>query len=418
MLQHLSVRGFKSLRAVEVDLARLVVVFGPNAAGKSNLLEALVLLSRLVRERTLAEAFEDGLRGRPIEAFSFGSGGLEELLSRERANLRLSARVGESDESLLEYAVEVGIRPQTGELSLVDERLQPLTTKGKENGNAVIGRSDDGAKLRVLRRGKQAHPFEELPGLHHTLVSNLQYSGDGFPSFDELRRDVGAWRAIYLDPREAMRSAQPPREVADIGDRGQWLVPFLHRLQEDERHTQDFRAIVRATRVVIPGIEDVRTELVRSRGEVELKVKQDGTWMSARVVSEGTLRVLALCAMAANPFSRGLLAFEEPENGVHPRRIENVTGILIAAASKPRQVIVTTHSPLVVGEVVRRIRHGDLDPRDVRLLAASSGPSGTHFRAFDPVGPLFDDAEVDAALKSTDDADRVQAMLRRGWLDG
>jgi len=417
VLHQLSVRGFKSLRDVHVDLARLVVVFGPNAAGKSNLLEALVLLSRLVRERTLDGAFEEGLRGRPVAAFSFGPGGLEELLTHDRSTLSLTARVGKAEVADLEYSVEVGIRPRSGELSLEDERLQSLTRVGERLGDAVIGRSEDGTKLRVRRKGRGSYPFEERPGLHHTIASNMQFSGEGFEKLDDLRRDVGTWRATYLDPRDAMRAARPPREVTDIGDRGQWLVPFLHRLQEDELHRNELRAIVRATRVVIPAIEEIRTELVRSRGEVELHVKQDGIWMSARVVSEGTLRVLALCAMAANPFSRGLIAFEEPENGVHPRRIEQITGILLAAARAPRQVVVTTHSPLVVGDVLRRIRAGEVAADQVRLLIASSGTGGTRIRGFDPVGPLFDDAEIDAALTDRDDADRVQAILRRGWLD-
>jgi predicted ATPase len=420
MLHRLRVHGFKSLRDVEVDLARLVVVFGPNATGKSNLLEALVLLSRLVQERTLAEAFEEGIRGYPVEAFSFAEAGLEELLRRESAGLTLEARVGSEGGPWLDYRVSVRIRPQTAELSLADEWLQPLTRHLKPHGNPVIERVEDGERtlIRVRRRGRPSHPFEEPVGLHHTLISNLQYSGDkDYPAFDALRHEVGTWRAVYLDPREAMRRSEPPREVEDIGARGQWLVPFLHRLREDPQRRKGFDAIVRATRTVIPGIEDITTELVRTRGEIDLKVKQDGTWMSARVVSEGTLRVLALCAMAASPFTKGLLAFEEPENGVHPRRIEAVTHIL-AAAARHRQVIVTTHSPLVVGEVVRLVRTGAVAAGDVRLIACSSGPGGSRFRRFDPSGPLFADSEVREALSSPDEAAQVQAMLQRGWLDG
>jgi AAA15 family ATPase/GTPase len=59
MLNRIHIQGFKSLRDATVELAPLVVLFGPNAAGKSNLLEALLLLSRLVGERTLSEAFAE-----------------------------------------------------------------------------------------------------------------------------------------------------------------------------------------------------------------------------------------------------------------------------------------------------------------------------------------------------------------------
>lgn len=56
MLTRLRVRGYKSLRDLEVSLPNLAVFFGPNAAGKSNLLDALQLLSKLGTSRTIEEA--------------------------------------------------------------------------------------------------------------------------------------------------------------------------------------------------------------------------------------------------------------------------------------------------------------------------------------------------------------------------
>ena len=53
MLKRISVRGYKSLENVEVRLSQLAVLFGPNAAGKSNVLDALQLLSKLGTSRTL-----------------------------------------------------------------------------------------------------------------------------------------------------------------------------------------------------------------------------------------------------------------------------------------------------------------------------------------------------------------------------
>ena len=70
MLTRLKIAGFKSLQDVDVELAPLVVVLGPNAVGKSNFLEAVLLLSRLVTERTLGDAFSSVLRGYPVEAFT------------------------------------------------------------------------------------------------------------------------------------------------------------------------------------------------------------------------------------------------------------------------------------------------------------------------------------------------------------
>ena len=418
MLHSLEVRGFKSLRQVRVELARLVVVFGPNAAGKSNLLEALVLLSRLVGERTLADAFDEGIRGYPAEAFTLPGEG-EAVGADPSPTLRLGARMG-GDQPTLEYQVEVGMRLQTGQLALVDERLQRLGRAGRPSGNAALERRDgvDGPRFAIRRKSKGSPPYEEKGEIRHTHVSNHQYSGkERFPDFDALRAEVGAWRVVYLDPREAMRRAQPPREVDDIGARGEHLVPFLHRLAHDRSLSKYFDAIVRATRAVIPSVEEVRTDLAVARGEIDLWVKQDGLWVSGRVISEGTLRVLALCAMAANPLRRGLVAFEEPENGVHPRRIEVVTRLL-ARAAQQRQVVVTTHSPLVVREVVELIAKGEIGRDDVSLLRCRGGPDGTEVRRFEPKGALFVDSELQRALAAAEDADVVSAGLLRGWFDG
>lgn len=71
MLRRLAVRGFKSLSNVSIDFPTMTVLFGPNAAGKSNLLDAIQALSRIGTERTLADALAEPIRGRQIEAFSF-----------------------------------------------------------------------------------------------------------------------------------------------------------------------------------------------------------------------------------------------------------------------------------------------------------------------------------------------------------
>ena len=80
---------------------------------------------------------------------------------------------------------------------------------------------------------------------------------------------------------------------------------------------------------------------------------------AARALSDGTLRFLALAILENDPGSQGLLCFEEPENGIHPERIVSMLELLrglcvdthepIGDENPLRQVIVNTHSPVVVG---------------------------------------------------------------------
>src|SRR3990172_99712 len=91
MLEKLTVRGFKSLKDVTVEFPRMAVLFGPNAAGKSNLLDAIQALSRIGTQRTLADAIAQPIRGYPIEAFSFPGKGLAELLAAKSARVSIEA---------------------------------------------------------------------------------------------------------------------------------------------------------------------------------------------------------------------------------------------------------------------------------------------------------------------------------------
>ena len=430
MLDRIHIQGFKSLRDATVELAPLVVLFGPNAAGKSNLLEALLLLSRLVGERTLTEAFSSGIRGYPLEAFSLTEGGLEQLLHGPNPRLRLEADMtleqptgNKRRPDILRYQVEVAIDPQSGRLSVQDERLEDLTPNRKPRHRnpclEKVSREKDGILTEfyaIRRHGSPSHSSEEPVGVNHTVVSNRHYTGpERYPLFDQLHQEIGSWRILYLDPKQAMRQAEPPRDVDDIGSSGEWLVPYLHRLKHQK--PREFAAVKRVVAMAIPTITDLNTDLNEKRGELELSVQMDGVWLPSRVVSEGTLRLLALCAMAANPFQKGLVAFEEPENGVHPRRIEVVTRLL-ARASRSQQVMVTTHSPQVVVEIIRMIREGELEPNQVRLIRCAATVAGSTYQAFDPRGPLFEDAEIVEGLTTDDDARVLQAMTIGGWLDG
>jgi predicted ATPase len=391
VLSRFRVQGFKSLHDVEIDLAPLVVLIGPNASGKSNLLEALLLLSRLATEQTLSGAFEAPLRGYPLEAFSFSERGLEGLFEQQSADLVLEAEI-----EGLAYRVRVRIQPKTGGLSVVDESLARI-------GRSDLPTSDQVLDWVVVRLSPD--------GFDRTALSGER----GVEELDRLRTELGAWRTYYLDPRDAMREPQPPRGVTDIGPRGEWIAPFLFRLKESEALHRDFEGIGRALRAAIPTIEGLDVDLDPRRGTLDIVLQQDGTRFTSRVVSEGTLRILALCCLAASPWPARLIAFEEPENGVHPRRVDVIADLLLGMTEEGRsQVVVTTHSPTFIAAMLQRQREL---PDRIKLLRCSQYGLATEVREF-LAAPLLDDPEIRSALIGPEDPEIVEAMMVRGWLDG
>ncbi len=418
MIERLHVRGFKSLQDTSVELSPLTVIFGPNAVGKSNLLEAMIALSRLATEHTVQEALRAPLRGRPLEMFSLPADGLAGQVNRDHADFSIEAvlRHAERDgrpELLQRYLVACSIRPDTGELRVLDECLQNLHAGGKPKGLARIGRDEAGGPL-LVRRDRTGRSAIEPGPLNHTLVSNRQYGEASHASIARLRTELAAWRLHYLDPRDRMREDQPPAEVEDIGVLGESVAPFLNRLQHSPEHQPLFKGIQRAVRAVIPSIHSLEV-VMDKQGLLDIEIEQDGRKLSSRVISEGTLRVIALCCIAVNPWHRSLVAFEEPENGVHPRRIEQIAALLVNMLRVPgRQVVVTTHSPTLVREIAQ-LAEGRTD---VRLLTCHQDATGTGFELFDPT-PILREHNIDRGF---DDKglrqSAIEAMATRGWLDG
>jgi predicted ATPase len=410
MLRRLAVKNFKSLLDVTVEFPRLAVFFGPNAAGKSNLLEAVQILSRIGTSRTLSDALSKPIRGYPVEAFTFPEGGLPAMLSQKTACFALEADLGIGKDRY-RYRVGVAIQPQSGNLTVNDEYLTALSRRGEPKGNPSIERVEN--QLRVRRKSKPAHPRQEPLGLNHTLLSDQRFSGVDYRDIERSRAELERWRIHYLDPRVAMRSAKSPADVRDIGVLGEDIAPFLYRLRgEDEKR---FAAVKRTLRSLIPSVEDLTVDLDERRGTLDIQVRQYGSDFSSRIISEGTLRVLALCAIGANPWGGSLVAFEEPENGVHPRRLELIARLLTSLAiDQGRQVIVTTHSALFCDAILKQARDY---PNDITLLNVRRGARGTEVHPFDLSGPLFSNAQIAESLTAPTEDGIFEGLILRGMLD-
>ncbi|MFN3421771.1 MAG: AAA family ATPase, partial [Armatimonadota bacterium] len=108
---------------------------------------------------------------------------------------------------------------------------------------------------------------------------------------------------------------------------------------------EQFDNVRRTLQMLVPTLEDIDAELT-PEGKVRLKVMERGVEFSAKVISEGTLRLLGLMAILSPINPATVVGFEEPENGVHPRRLKLIAELL-SNASESRQVIVNTHSPLL-----------------------------------------------------------------------
>ncbi len=408
MLRKLRVRGFKSLADVTVEFPRLSVLFGPNSAGKSNLLEAIRALSGIGTQSSLGNALkEDSIRGHPFEAFALPTGGIPELASTRTARFSI-----EADLTHYRYQVKVGLVYRSGALTVIGERLERRRTYPRRKP-AIEQR---GSGYMIVRRQKgPGRPREIYTGQKRSVLSRPEFSrSGGYDHIHDARAELQKWRTYHLDPRVAMRTETAPLEATDIGTRGEHLVPFLYNLKA--QHRKHFNALVRTARTIVPGLDAIEVELDTRRGTLDLSVSQDGTPYSSRVVSEGTLRVLALCAIIVNPKQPSLLALEEPENGVHPRRIELIAEMLANMTLQGGcQVIVTTHSPVFCNAVLREARARESD--EIGLIGVRRMGSRTEVKPLDLGGPLFNDPEVAEALRGPVEDHLFEGLILSGFID-
>lgn len=436
MLKRIHIKGYKSLEDLDVTLSPLTLLFGPNASGKSNLLDALQLLSRMATSRTLREAFEPPYRGKPLESFTMGAGGIEGLLQKERltfsieADLELSKSLVESvnreiqemrrpsgdnrnqgggntpgrvRERNLRYRVEIEMVPRSGVLRVSDEYLAALNVKGEPTGSRRPFLGPEGDKLRLRLEG-QAHPTDYDRYMDRTILS-LPHYPPHYPHLTAARRELESWLFFYFEPRERMRATGPVKEVRHIGLMGEELAAHLNTLRAFK--PRQFEDIEKAMGLLLPDVDGIDVE-VSDLGEVELFVRENNVPIPARVLSEGTLRMLGILALACADEPPSLVGFEEPENGVHPSRIELIAEFLRTQKFLgATQYIVTTHSPILP----------DLLPSD-SLYAARKIERETLIDAFTTWGPLGQRKDIDRALEGLESALPVSERIRRGDFNG
>lgn len=403
MLTRLKVHGFKNLLDVDVSFGPFTCVAGPNASGKSNLFDAIKFLS-LLAERPLVEA-ATGIRGddgKPADVREL----FHRVGDRVLRTMRFEAEMivpatgtdtlgqqAKASTTFLTYRLELAYRetvtPETpSELEVIFEELDRIKIKdafrhlhfehsARWRSSAVTGRRqtplisteiEDGRRLVKIHQDQRAGRMRQL--LASRLPRTALSSSDAAetPTALMARREMQSWRELQLEP-SALRepdSFRAPRVLGNDGSHLASTVSYLYELgeSEDGGGGEDFLACLSNTLAAL--IEDVgaiRVERDESRELLTLVVEDRlGTRHTARALSDGTLRFLALAIVEADPRFRGVLCLEEPENGIHPDRIRPMLDLLrgISVDTKEpvgdlnplRQVIVNTHSPGVVGEVL------------------------------------------------------------------
>jgi predicted ATPase len=216
-------------------------------------------------------------------------------------------------------------------------------------------------------------------------VLSLSLYPPHYPHITAFKQELSNWSFFYFEPRDRMRRSSPIKEVRHIGLMGEDLAAFLNTLRAVS--PKQLQGIEKTLHAIIPSVSGIEVE-PNDLGEVELRIVEGNTSIPASVVSEGTLRILGLLALNASTEPATLVGFEEPENGVHPRRIRLIAELLKSRSEQAdTQLIVTTHSPILP----------DMLPNS-DLYVCRKVEGETEIRPFSAWGELARDATIQKAL--------------------
>lgn len=181
----------------------------------------------------------------------------------------------------------------------------------------------------------------------------LRVEPAGAPEWPALRAGLATVRGYALE-HEAMTRPCPSGDGAELTADGGNLAAVLVQLWE---HTPAVFAALQAEVLrLLPEFSSLEAGRAPSGGfTFGLRLAEGGELLEAEELSQGTLYVVALLAIAFDPDPPRILCLEEVDRGVHPRMFREVRDVLYRLSHPPAdagragvQVIATTHSPYFI----------------------------------------------------------------------
>ena len=436
MITRIEIDGFKTFEGFSLDLQPFTAIVGPNASGKSNLFDALRFLS-LLAQHDIRTAMQE-LRGEPEELFRETQSGTSDCMT-----FAVEVLLGRQGVDAFGTRYEIPARRLRYELKLVlsknldglatgifvrSESCRPLN-RNEENATYLVGTklnysvrktpfinpSKDGDATEIRQDGPKRHGSPRtLPLKKATRTALSTIATAEFPHLHALREVLLGIRFLEINPKAA-RSANDRLEDHALKPDASNLAAVLAHLKEQtatEIRPDGILADIAADLAsLIPSVRGLIVRNDQNQRQYSFGVEfSDDLVFSSRVISDGTLRLLALLTVLNDPNRKGTLCFEEPENGIHEGRVPMLVEFLRNAANVAMdpsfQILVNTHSPVLMRqlknrEVVAADNVISIDPANrsrsvMTRMRTGNLPLGD---LFDPLAHLFR-SEVERLLRN------------------
>lgn len=333
IISRIELKNWRNFRKVQSELRNRVFFVGPNASGKSNLLDAFRFLRDVAR--TEGGGLQKAVRDRG------GIPKLRCLAARTDPEVRIEIDLAEDEDQKPEWTYEIGIKQQVR-----GDRLPIVSAE------------------RVLHRGKQVfcRPDKDDEADPARLTQTYLEQINANQEFRDVAKFFQSITYLHLVP-QLLRFQETFANTRVEGDPfGQSFLELIARTPE-KTQTRRLKTIQSALKIAVPQLGQLRFARDVASGKPHLEAqyqhwRPNAGWQREDQFSDGTLRLVGLLWTLMDRDS--LLLMEEPELSLNPAIVRKLPQLIYRAQGK-RQVIITTHSPDLLD-------NRGIDPREVLLL--------------------------------------------------
>lgn len=329
--ENISVRGFRRLQNIDLEMRNLIVMIGANGAGKTSFLDVLSILA----------ASASGNLQNLLQL----KGGLNEILTRgkvQELEIKISMQVPDQ-KTPLNYSLTLS--PKGLSYEVRDESLTQQRNPNRPEPFKYI--ESQGLDIKYFQ--EESRGFVRPNWEHNPLETSLSQVPKMYREPENLRKSLASctyYRALDVSEKSPIRLPQAMRPAKLPGASGENLVSCLYDLRETDRDR--FEMVENIISAAFPDFDRLNFPPVAA-GTMSM------TWTDRNFpqpfyvheLSEGTLRFLWLVALLQSQTLTTITLLDGPEVSLHPELLRHLV-YLMREASKHTQLIVATHSDRLI----------------------------------------------------------------------
>jgi len=313
-----------------IQLIPLNVLIGPNGSGKSNFIEAIALLRASSRDLRSRISGGGGVSEWVWKGDPKGEASLDVLVCNPHGSQPLRHKIvfGELNKSF--HLIDESIENEKPYHNETDTYFYYRYQRGNPYINVKqhvrrLERESIEPDLSILAQRRDPDSYPEIT-----------YLATSYERIKVYREWTFGRNAVFREPQKAdMRNDRLEEDFSNLG-------LFLNRLCRIPKAKTE---LLEALKDLYAGLDDY--DIYVEGGTVQVFFTEGDFSIPATRLSDGTVRYLCLLAILCDPDPPPLICIEEPELGLHPDILPKVADLLVAASERT-QLVVTTHSDILV----------------------------------------------------------------------